>query len=172
MKRPCRKARGRTRIRRALRRASSVRASTRRSAAHSPGAPLAGNRTARSRARSRRRRGPKTGTYPIFPAALGKWGPSLFLFFYDQRVHAPAVGAQHLEFQSFDRDDLVTLGQAPEPVDHEAADRVLLVVRERGVERRVEIGDLGERLDAPAVPGLGEDVVARFVEVVLVLDLA
>ena len=43
---------------------------------------------------------------------------------------------------------------------------------ERRAEMRVEVRDLGLRLDAEAAAGLGDDVVLALVEVVLVLDVA
>ena len=59
-----------------------------------------------------------------------------------QRVDAPAVGAQHLERVAVDHDDLAALGQAPEVRDHQAADGVVVLVGEVGAEGGVEVGDL------------------------------
>ena len=69
-------------------------------------------------------------------------------------------------------EDLAAPRQAAEVRDHQAADGVVLLVGKVGAEGGVEIGDLRQRLDAVAPAGLGQDVVARLVEVVLVLDVA
>ena len=87
-------------------------------------------------------------------------------------MQAPAVGAQHAEAEVVDRRGLAALGQAAERAQHEPADGVELVVRERGAEVLVEVGDLGLRLHAEAAVRLRDDVVVALVEVVLVLDVA
>ncbi len=89
-----------------------------------------------------------------------------------QRVQAAAVGAHDAEAEAADRRRLAALGQPAERLQHEAADGVELVVGEIGAEVRVEVGDLGLRLDAEAAVRLGDDVVLALVEVVLVLDVA
>src|SRR4029079_16428443 len=82
-----------------------------------------------------------------------------------QRIQAPAVGAQYAEAQAFHRRRLAALGQAAERPPHEAADGVELVVRERGMELLVEVGDLGLRLYPELAVRLRDDVVVAFVEV-------
>src|SRR2546421_9182567 len=104
------------------------------------------------------------GTAPIYP--------SRFWLVDEQRIDAPAVGAQHLEAQALDADGLPALGQATKVRDDKPADRVGSLVGKLRAERGVEVGDLRERLDAKTAARLGDDVVGGFVEVVLVLDLA
>ena len=69
-------------------------------------------------------------------------------------------------------DLLAALGHAAEALQHEAADRVELLVAEVGAELLVEVGDLGQRLDAVVAAPVLDDVVLGLVEVVLVLDVA
>ncbi len=57
-------------------------------------------------------------------------------------------------------------------LDEESADGIGAFLRVARAEGAVEIGDLGDRLDAVAAAGLGQDVVRGLVEVVLVLDVA
>ena len=68
----------------------------------------------------------------------------------EQRVDAPAVGAQHVETHAVDAHRLAALRQPAEVRDHEAADGVGGLVAELGAQHRVEIDDLRERLDAVA----------------------
>ena len=89
-----------------------------------------------------------------------------------QRVQPAAVGAQDAEAEAADRRRLAALRQPAERLQHEAADGVELVVGERRAELRVEVVDLGLRLDAETAVGLGDDVVLALVEVVFVLDVA
>src|ERR671934_2498867 len=99
------------------------------------------------------------GTVPIYPSRFG--------LVDEQRIDAPAVGAQHLEAQALDVDALAALGKAPEMRDDESAHRVGGLVGKARAEGGVEVGDLRERLDAKAPGRLGDDVVGGFVEVVL-----
>src|SRR5262249_41876350 len=135
-------------------------------------APPASRPACRS-GKSRRPRGRprRTGRAPR-PGAAGSRGRSCFRLLDDEGVDAPAVGAQHLELEAGDGERLAAARQAAEVRDDEAADRVVLLVGELRAEGAVEVGDLRERLDAEAAARLGQDVVARLVEVVLVLDVA
>src|SRR6185503_14679293 len=65
-----------------------------------------------------------------------------------QQVQPAAVGAQHLEREIVDADLLPALGNPAEARRDEPADGVVIFVAEGRAERRVDIGDLGERLDA------------------------
>src|SRR3954469_24281148 len=68
----------------------------------------------------------------------------------EQRIDAPAVGAKHLEAQALDRHDLAALRQPAELLDHHAAHRVGVFVREARAEGRIEIRDLRQRLHPEA----------------------
>ncbi len=151
-------------------------------------------RTARSRTRSPRRAASAASARASAPAALtagpsprgcaltgqrsrdvrrasrrpSRWRHALDL----QRVQPAAVGAQTRKRKPPMRRRFAALRQPAERLQHEAADGVEFVVGEVGAEMRVEVGDLGLRLDAEAAVGLGDDVVLALVEVVLVLDVA
>src|SRR5690606_30977506 len=92
--------------------------------------------------------------------------------FHLQQVQAPAVRAQDIEEKVVDADRLAALGQAPEAVDDEAADRVEVVVVEGAAERCVEVLDFGQRLHPVLSRLVLHDVVVGFGVAVLVLHLA
>src|SRR5678815_1895287 len=80
---------------------------------------------------------------------------SLLLRRHLQQVQSAAVGTQHLEGQVVDAYLLAAFGHAAEPRYDEPADGLVILVAQVRAERRIEIGDLGERLDpvlaAPAL---------------------
>ena len=67
-----------------------------------------------------------------------------FLRINQQSVHAAAIGAQNLKTQAFDVDDFVALGQTPEVVDDQAADRIEVFIRVIGTKNGVEIFDFSQ----------------------------
>ena len=71
-----------------------------------------------------------------------------------------------------DRRRLAALGQPPERLEDQPAHGIELLVAEVALERLVEVSDFGLRLDPVAAISLGDDVVFRFVEIVLILDVA
>src|SRR6185369_3889731 len=180
-------SRGRRRSRRATPAAASRSSTMRRRALRPPPSARATRRRARSRRRKphRRRtaarcraqpRGPPEvapATRPAYASLSGagarRPGGSGLGALDQQGMDLAAVGAQYLEGEIVDDDRLAALGQAAKARDHETADGVEVLIRERGAEALVEVRDLGHGLHAVAAAAVDENVVLGLVEVELVL---
>ena len=84
----------------------------------------------------------------------------------------PAVGAQHLKLEAGNCHHFTALRHPPHAVDHQATDRVGIVLRQRCGKVLIEIFNLGQRAHPMAAILVGEDIVFGFIKIELVVNLA
>src|ERR1700688_925037 len=89
-----------------------------------------------------------------------------------EELRLARVGPQHLKTYAVEVDRVAASRHPPEGIGHEAADGIEVGLRVGGAEAGVELLDLGERLDAKAAVGLGDDVFVLLVKVVFVVYVA